>query len=105
MSMKRILQATSKTQSLNLLNYHDMAPHYAKTLRLWRESFDLRLDEVRALGFDEPFLRKWRYYLSYCEAAFATRHITVAQIVFTKFGNLALNAGSPVGDLLIAQAR
>lgn len=105
MSMQRILEATSKTQSLNLLNYHDMAPHYAKTLRLWREAFDLRLDEVRALGFDEPFLRKWRYYLSYCEAAFATRHITVAQIVFTKFGNLALNAGSPVGDLIIAQAR
>ncbi|MEX1119959.1 MAG: cyclopropane-fatty-acyl-phospholipid synthase family protein [Terrimicrobiaceae bacterium] len=105
MSMQRILAATGKTRALNLLDYHDMAPHYAKTLRLWREAFDLRLDDIRALGFDEAFLRKWRYYLSYCEAAFATRHITVAQMVFTKFGNLSLNAGSPVGELPIARAR
>jgi len=105
MSMGRILDATGKTQTLNLLEYHDMAPHYAKTLRLWREAFDARLAGVRALGFDEAFLRKWRYYLSYCEAAFATRHITVAQIVFTKFGNLSLNAGSPIEDLTIARAR
>jgi cyclopropane-fatty-acyl-phospholipid synthase len=105
MSMQRILAATGRTQAMNLLAYQDMAPHYAKTLRLWREAFDRRLDDVRALGFDEAFLRKWRYYLSYCEAAFATRHITVAQIIFTKFGNLSLNAGSPISDLLIAQAR
>lgn len=102
MSNARILQATSATPALNLLDTMDMAPHYAKTLRIWRENFETKLPEVRALGFEEPFVRKWRYYLSYCEAAFATRFITVAQIVFTKTGNLALNVGSPIEDLALS---
>jgi len=74
---------------LNLFEYEDMAPHYALTLRRWRETFEAKLDEVRKLGFDEAFLRKWRYYLCYCEAAFGTRHITVAQMVYSRPDNLA----------------
>jgi len=35
------------------------------------------------LGFDEKFIRKWNYYLSYCEAAFDMRNISVMQIVYT----------------------
>jgi len=104
MSLRRILDATSRTAGLNLLAYEDMAPHYAKTLRLWRETFDAQEEAVLALGFDEPFLRKWRYYLAYCEAAFATRHITVAQFVFSNPQNLRLNAGSPVADLAFARS-
>ncbi|WP_322069145.1 cyclopropane-fatty-acyl-phospholipid synthase family protein [Paraburkholderia bannensis] len=43
---------------------------YAQTLRLWRAAFESRLDAVRALGFDEAFIRIWRLYFTYCEAAF-----------------------------------
>lgn len=43
---------------------------YAQTLRLWRAAFDTHLDKVRALGFDEAFIRIWRLYFAYCEAAF-----------------------------------
>lgn len=103
MSMQRILLATSRTPSLNLFHYEDMAPHYAHTLRLWRDTFDEKRDAVTALGFDDAFIRKWRYYLSYCEAAFATRFITVAQIILTKTCNLSLNEGSPIGGLPIAK--
>jgi cyclopropane-fatty-acyl-phospholipid synthase len=86
----RIAQAMVNTGDLNLLDYEDMAPHYARTLRIWRESFDAKQTEVRAMGFDDAFIRKWRYYLSYCEAAFATRHITVAQVVYTRPDNSEL---------------
>lgn len=99
MSVHRILDATARTSGLNLLAYEDMAPHYAKTLRLWRENFDAREEQVIALGFDAAFVRKWRYYLCYCEAAFATRHITVAQLVFSNPQNLSLNIGSPAAGL------
>ena len=34
-----------------------------------------RLDEVRAQGFDDRFIRMWDLYLGYCEAAFLDRHI------------------------------
>lgn len=43
--------------------------HYAYTLRAWRERFEARLDDVRAM-FDERFCRMWRFYLAASEAAF-----------------------------------
>jgi cyclopropane-fatty-acyl-phospholipid synthase len=74
-----------------------MAPHYALTLQRWAETFESKLPEVRALGFDEIFIRKWRYYLRYCEAAFATRHITVAQMAYSRPDNLSIP--SPIYQL------
>jgi len=97
MSNARIAQAMAASGDLNLLDYDDLAPHYAKTLRIWRDNFDSRVEEVRALGFDEAFVRKWRYYLCYCEAAFGTRHITVAQAVYSRSDNTGLT--SPIYSL------
>jgi cyclopropane-fatty-acyl-phospholipid synthase len=56
------------------------ASDYARTLALWRERFEQRLDEVRALGYDERFIRMWRYYLCYCEAGFVDERIDVMQV-------------------------
>lgn len=52
---------------------------YAATLALWRERFLARRDEVRALGFDERFIRLWEFYLVYCEAAFSQGSTDVMQ--------------------------
>ncbi|WP_322048801.1 cyclopropane-fatty-acyl-phospholipid synthase family protein [Paraburkholderia sp. J67] len=54
---------------------------YAQTLRLWRAAFETRLDAVRALGFDEAFIRTWRLYFAYCEAAFDEGRTDVMHIV------------------------
>ena len=86
----RIARAMTTCGDLNLFEYEDMAPHYALTLHRWAETFESKLNEVRALGFDDTFIRKWRYYLRYCEAAFGTRHITVAQMVYTRPDNLSI---------------
>lgn len=96
----RIAQAMRACGDLNLLEYEDMAPHYALTLQRWAETFESKLPEVRALGFDEAFIRKWRYYLRYCEAAFGTRHITVAQMAYSRPDNLSIP--SPVYNLQTA---
>ncbi|MGD8206790.1 MAG: cyclopropane-fatty-acyl-phospholipid synthase family protein, partial [Thiohalocapsa sp.] len=56
------------------------AADYARTLAAWRARFEARLDEVRALGYDERFIRMWRYYLSYCEAGFLDERINVMQV-------------------------
>jgi cyclopropane-fatty-acyl-phospholipid synthase len=45
---------------------------YAETLRRWLRTFDAEEPRVRALGFDERFLRCWRFYLAYCIAGFDT---------------------------------
>jgi cyclopropane-fatty-acyl-phospholipid synthase len=68
----------------------DMGRDYALTLRRWAEAFGSRTEEVRALGFDDRFVRKWAYYLAYCEAAFALRNISVVQTVHTRPNNLSL---------------
>ena len=90
MCMSRITEALRKAGNLSLLDYEDMASYYARTLLLWRIAFDGHLEEVKAQGFDDAFVRKWRYYLCYCEAAFATRHISVAHIVFSRPDNFGL---------------
>ncbi len=53
---------------------------YARTLRAWAARFERALPEVRRLGFDETFIRMWRYYLSYCRAGFAAGRIDVMQV-------------------------
>jgi cyclopropane-fatty-acyl-phospholipid synthase len=58
--------------------------HYARTLSLWSRSFEAAVPGVVALGFDERFLRMWRYYLAYCEAGFKTGRIDVLQAAVTK---------------------
>jgi cyclopropane-fatty-acyl-phospholipid synthase len=67
-----------------------MGRDYALTLRRWSEAFSGRIGDVHALGFDERFVRKWGYYLAYCEAAFALRNISVVQTVHTRPNNLSL---------------
>jgi cyclopropane-fatty-acyl-phospholipid synthase len=52
---------------------------YAETLRRWLAAFDARSAEVRALGFDERFIRCWRFYLAYCAAGFASESTDVGQ--------------------------
>jgi len=64
----------------------DFGLSYARTLQAWREAFLARRSEVRALGFDERFIRMWEYYLAYCEGGFRERSIGVAQLLFAAPG-------------------
>ena len=56
--------------------------HYARTLKEWRLRFMERWNEIEPMGFDKAFQRKWEYYLAYCEAGFAERHVNVCQLIF-----------------------
>ncbi len=59
--------------------------HYAETLKRWRERFDLAVQEGRLpRGFDEKFVRLWRYYLMYCEGGFRGGGINVSQVTLVK---------------------
>ena len=80
-SVGTISKVISKHTRLQLLDVDDFGWHYAETLRRWRHNMDSQLDQVRAMGLDERFIRLWRFYLAYCEAAFTERHVTVNQLV------------------------
>ena len=90
-SIGRVNTALNRTGDLFLHDRDDKGPYYARTLHVWRENFRRALDAVRGQGFDDTFIRKWDYYLAYCEAAFATRHISVVQAVYTRADNETLD--------------
>ncbi len=77
-----VLKSVARTSDLRLLHLEDMAQHYARTLRTWRERFFQRIADVRLQGFPESFVRLWDYYLSYCEAAFTERLVGTVQMHF-----------------------
>ena len=66
-SVTEILRSLARATSLGLYHAEDIGTHYARTLAVWRKRFHHAIDEVRALGFDDRFIRMWDYYLAYCE--------------------------------------
>ena len=85
-SVSALTVAMRRSSRLNLVGLDEIGPHYAETLRQWRLRFESRLDEVRALGYDARFERTWRFYLSFCEAAFRTRQLRDAQLLLARPG-------------------
>jgi len=65
---------------LKVTDRHDFGQDYATTLKQWLERFEDRLDEVKKLGFDEPFIRLWRFYLASCFASFQSGRTNVMQV-------------------------
>ena len=85
-SISAMLGAAARNSDLKLFQLEDIGPSYALTLAAWRERFHQRLPEVRALGYDERFVRMWDFYLAYCEGGFRERSIGVVQMLLAKPG-------------------
>lgn len=83
-SLGAMVRACSDASDLSLVGAEDIAPHYARTLAMWRDRFDSQIENVRLLGFDDQFIRMWRYYLCYCEAGFEERYLRTFQLEFNK---------------------
>jgi len=83
-SVGAMSRAVADHTDLRLVHFQDLTPHYARTLRHWREAFHDKLAAIRALGYDDRFCRMWHYYLCYCEGAFAEQFTTVAQLLYAK---------------------
>lgn len=73
--------------SLSVLDVENIRLHYALTLRDWLERYEAALDSVRALRYDESFVRMWRLYLAGSIAAFETGALQLFQVLFTKQEN------------------
>ena len=97
MSLRRITEACDASSDLNLLDYEDLTPCYARTALAWREAFTAALPTLRAQKYTPLFLRKWFYYLCYYEAAFGTRSRSLVQALYTRPNNLELT--SPIYSL------
>jgi len=83
-SVTAITESVTRVTDMKLFNFEDIGPHYAPTLRLWRERFFANLAKVRELGYPESFNRLWEFYLCYCEGGFAERQLGDVQMLLTK---------------------
>ncbi len=83
-SITAMTRALARATDLRLTDLEDLGPHYVRTLNLWRERLDANLDQARELGFDDEFLRKWRFYFAYCAAGFSERQTSVVQLVLAR---------------------
>lgn len=83
-SVSVICTALARATDLRLFHLEDLTPHYATTLRLWRERLLANSHRVRALGYPETFLRMWEYYFCYCEGGFHERVIGDVHMLLTK---------------------
>ena len=83
------IEASLDETRLLVTGVRDIRDSYALTLKMWRERFFAQLEGVRALGFDDRFIRMWDYYLSISEAGFRTGMTQDLQIAFQKRRGIA----------------
>ena len=83
-SLTAIQDSLDRQTRLRITERTDFGAHYAETLRIWRDRFCARAEEVARLGFDDVFTRMWRFYLSYSEAGFRSGYIGVSQLTLAR---------------------
>jgi len=77
-SKSRFYEAAAKA-GLECRETYAFGQDYARTTREWLNRFEEKKWEVRALGYDEPFMRLWRFYLASCIASFTSHRTDVMQ--------------------------
>ncbi|MEI6145651.1 MAG: cyclopropane-fatty-acyl-phospholipid synthase family protein [Methylococcales bacterium] len=82
-----IVGSASRSTDLRLINLEDQGESYAITLNHWRKRFMAELDQVRAQGYNEEFIRMWEFYLCYCEGGFLEKSISNVQLLLAKPAN------------------
>jgi cyclopropane-fatty-acyl-phospholipid synthase len=90
LSISKVSEAFRSTGDVCLHQLEDIGLHYARTLHEWWVNVEAKRAEILAQGYSERFLRKWAYYLQYCEAAFTARNIGVVHAVYSRPNNAQL---------------
>ncbi|EKK9985364.1 class I SAM-dependent methyltransferase [Vibrio vulnificus] len=83
-SVTSLAQATTQYSDLVIRDLFDIGMDYAKTLQEWHRRFNHAEEQVKRLGYDERFIRMWRYYLSYCEGGFLARSISTVHMTLQR---------------------
>jgi cyclopropane-fatty-acyl-phospholipid synthase len=83
-SVTALAQSLTGSTDMRMFHLEDIGPHYADTLRHWKERFHSKLDKIWSMEYGEEFLRMWHYYYCYCEGAFIERAIGNVQVLLVK---------------------
>ncbi|MBY8201239.1 cyclopropane-fatty-acyl-phospholipid synthase family protein [Vibrio fluvialis] len=83
-SITVLTQMATRHTDFIVRDVFDIGMDYAKTLADWRLRFEAALNTVQALGYDERFVRMWRFYLCYCEGGFNARTISTIHMTLQR---------------------
>lgn len=83
-SLTALTKVLTEHTSFVIKQIESIGPHYALTLKRWKERFLANREKIIELGFPETFIRRWEYYFSYCQVGFAQHYIDNLQIVLTR---------------------
>ncbi|RYR38093.1 hypothetical protein Ahy_A09g043051 isoform G [Arachis hypogaea] len=86
-SLSRVISAMVATSKLCVEHTENIGIHFHQTLRWWSKNFMEKQSEILALGFDEKFIKTWKYYFDYCAAGFKSRTLENYQMVFSRPNN------------------
>ena len=86
-SVGALSASIARASDMRVFHLEDIGPHYARTLHEWRRNLLANLPAVRALGYDDAFIRMWEFYFCYCEGGFAERVVGDVQMLLVKPGN------------------
>jgi len=78
-SLQRFREEAERA-GLKAVDHFAFGKDYAMTLREWSRRMRARTDEIKAMGYDDRFLRNWQYYLNICAAAFSVGRTDVVQV-------------------------
>lgn len=79
LSPKCISEQASRA-GLKVADTFHFGTHYERTLQLWYQRFKDNEMKIRALGYDEAFLRSWKFYLQICAGSFGVRQTDVVHV-------------------------
>ncbi len=75
-----VIADQARRAGLVITDTHAFGADYARTCAIWNVRLDQMSNRIKKLGFDERFLRNWRFYLESCSASFAVGQTDVVQI-------------------------
>jgi cyclopropane-fatty-acyl-phospholipid synthase len=74
-----VFSTVAQGAGLKVTDTFEFGLDYARTLEIWLKNFDAKYNEIKSLGYDDGFIRLWRFYLASCIAGFRTGRINVMQ--------------------------
>jgi len=78
-----VIADQAKQAGLVAQNSHAFGGDYARTCDMWHQRLIAKRDRIHGLGYDDEFLRSWRFYLGICTASFAVGQTDVVQVELT----------------------
>lgn len=75
----KVFEQVAQADGLRMTDKFEFGQDYATTLEIWLENFDSKYVEIKKMGYDDGFIRLWRFYLASCIAGFRTGRINVMQ--------------------------